>query len=43
MKREGFDHLERGLRENLDMNFIYQILNLMPKKTRALKNYYALS
>ena len=32
MKREGFNNLERGLRENLDMDFIYQILNLMPKK-----------
>jgi adenosylcobyric acid synthase len=31
MKREGFNHLGRGLRENLNMDLIYQILNLMPK------------
>jgi adenosylcobyric acid synthase len=43
MKREGFDHLERGLRENLDMNFIYQILNLIPQKPRALKKNNAIS
>ena len=30
MKKEGFDHLERGLRGNLNINFIYQILNLTP-------------
>ncbi len=32
MKREGFNNLERGLRENLDMDFIYGILKLMPQK-----------
>jgi adenosylcobyric acid synthase len=37
MKREGFDNLERGLRENLDMDLIYQVLNLIPQKPRALK------
>jgi hypothetical protein len=37
MKREGFNNLERGLKENLDMDFIYQVLNLIPQKPRALK------
>ena len=31
MKGEGFNNLERGLRENLDMDFIYRILSPMPK------------
>ncbi len=31
VKEEGFNNLERGLRENLDMDFIYRILNVMPK------------
>jgi adenosylcobyric acid synthase len=32
VKGEGFNNLERGLRENLDMDLIYRILNPMPKK-----------
>ena len=32
MKREGFNNLETGLRENLDMDFIYRILKLKPQK-----------
>lgn len=30
MKGEGFNNLEMGLRKNLDMDFIYQILNTIP-------------
>jgi adenosylcobyric acid synthase len=32
VKAEGFNNLERGLRENLDMDFIYRILKLKPQK-----------
>jgi adenosylcobyric acid synthase len=31
-KGEGFNNLERGLRENLNMDLIYRILNLTPNK-----------
>jgi adenosylcobyric acid synthase len=33
VKGEGFNNLERGLRENLDMDSIYRILKLKPQKT----------
>jgi adenosylcobyric acid synthase len=35
VKREGFNNLEMGLRENLDMDFIYRVLSLMPQKTET--------
>ncbi len=35
MKGEGFNNLERGLRENLDVDLIYRILSLMPRKTET--------
>lgn len=34
VKELGFDKLERGLRENLNMDSIYQILKLMPNKPK---------
>jgi len=32
MKRKGFNNLEMGLRESLDVDFIYRILKLKPQK-----------